>query len=150
MTNESETMARTDFADPIQRTPTGRDGPDLPGEHHRRGPPARGPGHRDAARLHERPTDLDRDGRRRALSRRLALATMSPEPLDIEIRDESIRLGQLLKLAGLVDDGRVVGGMNVNVPKVQAGIQALIRSGERVGADALRDESVPLDRLAGG
>ncbi len=30
---------------------------------------------------------------------------MSPEPLDIEIRDESIRLGQLLKLAGLVDDG---------------------------------------------
>lgn len=30
---------------------------------------------------------------------------MSTEPLDIEIRDESIRLGQLLKLAGLVDDG---------------------------------------------
>lgn len=34
---------------------------------------------------------------------------MSPEPsdqpVDIEIRDESIRLGQLLKLASLVDDG---------------------------------------------
>ncbi|WP_446666638.1 RNA-binding S4 domain-containing protein [Flexivirga sp. B27] len=30
---------------------------------------------------------------------------MSAEPADIEIRDESIRLGQLLKLAGLVDDG---------------------------------------------
>jgi ribosome-associated protein len=30
---------------------------------------------------------------------------MSPRPVDIEIRDESIRLGQLLKLASLVDDG---------------------------------------------
>lgn len=30
---------------------------------------------------------------------------MSAAPVDIEIRDESIRLGQLLKLAGLVDDG---------------------------------------------
>ena len=30
MTNESETMARTDFADPIQRAPTRRDGPNLP------------------------------------------------------------------------------------------------------------------------
>lgn len=30
---------------------------------------------------------------------------MSDEPIDIEIRDESIRLGQLLKLADLVDDG---------------------------------------------
>ena len=30
---------------------------------------------------------------------------MSPRPVDIEIRDESIRLGQLLKLAGLVEDG---------------------------------------------
>ncbi len=29
---------------------------------------------------------------------------MSP-PLDVPIRDESIRLGQLLKLAGVVDDG---------------------------------------------
>lgn len=30
---------------------------------------------------------------------------MSAESLDIEIRDASIRLGQLLKLAGLADDG---------------------------------------------
>ncbi len=30
---------------------------------------------------------------------------MSERPVDIEIRDDSIRLGQLLKLAGLVDDG---------------------------------------------
>lgn len=28
-----------------------------------------------------------------------------PETFDVPIRDESIRLGQLLKLAGLVDDG---------------------------------------------
>ena len=27
------------------------------------------------------------------------------EPFDVPIRDESIRLGQLLKLAGIVDDG---------------------------------------------
>lgn len=27
------------------------------------------------------------------------------DPLEIPIRDESIRLGQLLKLAGVVDDG---------------------------------------------
>ncbi len=26
-------------------------------------------------------------------------------PIDVPIRDESIRLGQLLKLAGIVDDG---------------------------------------------
>lgn len=30
---------------------------------------------------------------------------MSTEAVDIEIRDDSIRLGQLLKLASLVDDG---------------------------------------------
>ena len=28
-------------------------------------------------------------------------------PVDVPIRDESIRLGQLLKLAGVVDDGAV-------------------------------------------
>ena len=28
-----------------------------------------------------------------------------PNPIDVAIRDESIRLGQLLKLAALVDDG---------------------------------------------
>ncbi|MGL5930780.1 MAG: RNA-binding S4 domain-containing protein [Dermatophilaceae bacterium] len=30
---------------------------------------------------------------------------MTPPTVEIAIRDESIRLGQLLKLAGLVDDG---------------------------------------------
>ncbi|MGL5911783.1 MAG: RNA-binding S4 domain-containing protein [Phycicoccus sp.] len=30
---------------------------------------------------------------------------MSAQTIEIPIRDESIRLGQLLKLAGLVDDG---------------------------------------------
>lgn len=30
---------------------------------------------------------------------------MSTADLDVPIRDDSIRLGQLLKLAGLVDDG---------------------------------------------
>lgn len=30
---------------------------------------------------------------------------MTAGPLDVEIRDESIRLGQLLKLASIVDDG---------------------------------------------
>ena len=30
---------------------------------------------------------------------------MAPEPAEVPIRDESIRLGQLLKLAGVVDDG---------------------------------------------
>ncbi|MFC6704620.1 RNA-binding S4 domain-containing protein [Flexivirga alba] len=30
---------------------------------------------------------------------------MNAEPIDIEIRDDSIRLGQLLKLSNLVDDG---------------------------------------------
>ncbi|MGB7817111.1 MAG: RNA-binding S4 domain-containing protein [Ornithinibacter sp.] len=32
---------------------------------------------------------------------------MNTGALDVPIRDESIRLGQLLKLAGLVDDGGV-------------------------------------------
>ncbi len=30
---------------------------------------------------------------------------MSPEPRDVEVRDETIRLGQLLKLAGVADSG---------------------------------------------
>lgn len=44
---------------------------------------------------------------------------MSTESLDIEIRDDSIRLGQLLKLASLVDDGatarEVIGSGQVTV-----------------------------------
>lgn len=47
-----------------------------------------------------------------------------------------------------VDDGRVVGGMNVNVWDVQDDIQALIRSGARVDADRLRDGDTPLDSLS--
>jgi ribosome-associated protein len=31
--------------------------------------------------------------------------TSQPEPMDVSIRDESIRLGQFLKLANLVDHG---------------------------------------------
>jgi 3-phenylpropionate/trans-cinnamate dioxygenase ferredoxin reductase subunit len=46
-----------------------------------------------------------------------------------------------------VDDGRVVGGMNVNVWDVQDAIQDLIRSGERVPASALSDAETPLARL---
>jgi ribosome-associated protein len=30
---------------------------------------------------------------------------MTPEPVDIPIRDDTIRLGQLLKLAGLAESG---------------------------------------------
>lgn len=48
-----------------------------------------------------------------------------------------------------VDDGRVVGGMNVNVPKVNRAVQALIRSGDRVDRERLRDENVPLEGLLG-
>ena len=38
---------------------------------------------------------------------RRSLGLVSPHPLDVPIRDESIRLGQVLKLAGVVDDGGV-------------------------------------------
>ena len=38
-------------------------------------------------------------------------------------------------IAFWVDDGRVVGGMNVNVWDVQKPIKALIRSGDRVDPD---------------
>lgn len=46
------------------------------------------------------------------------------------------------------DDGRVVGGMNVNVWDVHDDIQALIRSGARVPAGLLRDPDVELAGLA--
>ena len=44
--------------------------------------------------------------------------------------------------------GRVVGGMNVNVWDVNDHVQALIRSGLQVDADALRDPDTPLESLA--
>jgi 3-phenylpropionate/trans-cinnamate dioxygenase ferredoxin reductase subunit len=50
-------------------------------------------------------------------------------------------------IAFWVDGGRVVAGMNVNVWKVNKKVQALIRSGERVDLDLLRDPDVPLDSL---
>jgi 3-phenylpropionate/trans-cinnamate dioxygenase ferredoxin reductase component len=46
-------------------------------------------------------------------------------------------------------DGRVVGGMNVNVWDVNEHVQALIRSRRRVDADELRDTDTPLESLAG-
>ncbi|HTU97431.1 MAG TPA: FAD-dependent oxidoreductase [Solirubrobacteraceae bacterium] len=46
-------------------------------------------------------------------------------------------------------DGRVVGGMNVNVWDVNQHVQALIRSRRQVDRDALRDPDTPLDELAG-
>jgi 3-phenylpropionate/trans-cinnamate dioxygenase ferredoxin reductase subunit len=45
-------------------------------------------------------------------------------------------------------DGRVVGGMNVNVWDVNEHIQALIRSRREVDAAALRDADTPLESLA--
>ncbi|WP_431245337.1 oxidoreductase C-terminal domain-containing protein [Leifsonia xyli] len=42
---------------------------------------------------------------------------------------------------------RVVAGMNVNVWDVQDDIQRLIRSGERMDADRLADESIDLAAL---
>ena len=46
-----------------------------------------------------------------------------------------------------IDDGRVVGGMNVNVWKVNKAVQALIRSGDRVDPDRLADPAIPLQSL---
>jgi 3-phenylpropionate/trans-cinnamate dioxygenase ferredoxin reductase subunit len=45
-------------------------------------------------------------------------------------------------------DGRVVGGMNVNVWDVNEHVQALIRSRRQVDAEALRDVDTPLESLA--
>lgn len=40
-----------------------------------------------------------------AASRLRDNATVTPEPMDVPIRDEAIRLGQFLKLANLVESG---------------------------------------------
>ena len=45
--------------------------------------------------------------------------------------------------------GHVLAGMNVNVWDVTDAIQALVRSGQPVDVDALRDPAVPLESLAG-
>ena len=46
-------------------------------------------------------------------------------------------------------DGRVVAGMNVNTPKVNEAISALVASGRSVEAAALADPGVSLESLAG-
>lgn len=46
-------------------------------------------------------------------------------------------------------DGRVVAGMNANVPDVAKPIERLIRSRAAVDLDALADPSIPIDDLAG-
>ncbi|MEU9194125.1 NAD(P)/FAD-dependent oxidoreductase [Streptomyces hundungensis] len=51
-------------------------------------------------------------------------------------------------IAFWLGEGRVLAGMNVNVWDVTAPIQALIRGGAPVDAEALADPSVPLDSLA--
>ncbi|GAB3493515.1 RNA-binding S4 domain-containing protein [Flexivirga lutea] len=56
---------------------------------------------------------------------------MSAEPVDIEIRDESIRLGQLLKLAGLVDDGATAREV-INAGEVTVNDQIETRRGRQV------------------
>jgi len=51
-------------------------------------------------------------------------------------------------IAFWVDDGRIVGGMNVNVWDVNDTVQALIRSGRRIDSARLADPDVPLEGLA--
>jgi 3-phenylpropionate/trans-cinnamate dioxygenase ferredoxin reductase subunit len=51
-------------------------------------------------------------------------------------------------IAFWLSDGRVVGGMNVNVWDVNEHVQALIRSRQPVDASGLRDSDTPLESLA--
>jgi 3-phenylpropionate/trans-cinnamate dioxygenase ferredoxin reductase subunit len=50
-------------------------------------------------------------------------------------------------IAFWLETGRVVAGMNVNVWEVTDAIQALIRSGQPVAAERLRDPDLPLEEL---
>ncbi len=52
-------------------------------------------------------------------------------------------------IAFWLKDGRVVGGMNVNVWDVNEHVQALIRSRRTVEVAALADPDTPLDAVAG-
>ncbi len=52
-------------------------------------------------------------------------------------------------IAFWIADGRVVGGMNVNVWDVNEHVQALIRSRRQVDLDALRDTDTSLESLSG-
>ena len=60
------------------------------------------------------------------------------------------RLDERQFIAFWLADGRVVAGMNANVPGVAKAIERLIRSRAHVDADALADPGVALDELAGG
>lgn len=52
-------------------------------------------------------------------------------PLEVPIRDESIRLGQLLKLAGVVDDGAMA-RMVVENGEVTVDGEVVVRRGTQV------------------
>jgi 3-phenylpropionate/trans-cinnamate dioxygenase ferredoxin reductase subunit len=52
-------------------------------------------------------------------------------------------------IAFWLSDGRVVAGMNVNIWDVNEAIRELIRAGQPVDKDALRDPEIPLESLAG-
>ena len=52
-------------------------------------------------------------------------------PLDVPIRDESIRLGQLLKLAGVVDDGAMARSV-IELGEVTVDGAVEVRRGARV------------------
>jgi 3-phenylpropionate/trans-cinnamate dioxygenase ferredoxin reductase subunit len=52
-------------------------------------------------------------------------------------------------IAFWLSDGRVLAGMNVNIWDVNEAIRELIRAGQPVDKDALRDPEIPLESLAG-
>ena len=72
-------------------------------------------------------------------------SSSDPEPMDVGIRDESIRLGQFLKLANLVDDGAaaktVLGAGEVTVngePESRRGRQLAQGDVVTLGGQAVR------------
>ena len=52
-------------------------------------------------------------------------------------------------IAFWLSGGRVLAGMNVNIWDVNDAIQALVRAGQQVDKDALRDPGTPLESLTG-
>ncbi|MBK9476729.1 MAG: RNA-binding S4 domain-containing protein [Tetrasphaera sp.] len=58
-------------------------------------------------------------------------ASLASVTFDLEIRDESIRLGQLLKLSGLVDDGAHARAV-IEVGEVSVNGEVEIRRGRQV------------------
>lgn len=53
------------------------------------------------------------------------------EPIEVPIRDESIRLGQLLKLAGVVDDGSMARAV-IEAGEVTVDGEVWMRRGKQV------------------